>query len=93
VVLFLPTGTSLCINQIFHKHVAHAVMFMNQSYDLKEQNPVGPTRPFFHKITLTGTFYIAVLYVFINQILDQTVIINNQTVVIILTSLLDVSGP
>lgn len=68
-------------------------MFMNQSYDLKEQNQVGPTRPFFHKIPLTGTFHIAVLYVFINQILDQTVIINDQTVVIILTSLLGMSGP
>lgn len=82
-----------CTNQTFYKHVAHAVTFMNQSYDLKEQNQVSTTRPFRHKTALTGIFYITVLYVFMNQILDQTVIINPQPVIISLTSLLDVSGP
>jgi len=42
---------------------------------------------------LTGIYDISVLYAFMNQILDQTVIISNQPVIISLTSLLGMSGP
>lgn len=33
---FPPTGMPRCTNLTFYKHVAYAVMFMNQPYNLKE---------------------------------------------------------
>lgn len=61
-------------------------MFMNQPYNVKERNQAGTTRPVFHKTAMTGIYYISVLSVFMNQIVDQPVIIS-------LTSLLDMSDP